>query len=73
MDGKIGLPELLVLLFIALLVFGPSKLGALGKSLGEAIRGFRSAVNEPEDKSAKPTSAAREDRPGEMRGATGKS
>jgi sec-independent protein translocase protein TatA len=45
MEGKIGIPELLVILFIALLVFGPSKLGALGKSLGEAIRGFRSAMN----------------------------
>jgi sec-independent protein translocase protein TatA len=48
MEGKIGIPELLVILFIALLVFGPSKLGALGKSLGEAIRGFRSAMNEHE-------------------------
>ena len=48
MEGKIGIPELLVILSIALLVFGPSKLGALGKSFGEAIRGFRSAMNEPE-------------------------
>ncbi len=48
MDGKIGVPELLVILFIALLVFGPSKLWALGKSLGEAIRGFRTTVNESE-------------------------
>jgi sec-independent protein translocase protein TatA len=48
MEGKIGIPELLLILFIALLVFGPSKLGALGKSLGEAIRGFRSAMNESE-------------------------
>jgi sec-independent protein translocase protein TatA len=53
MEGKIGIPELLLILFIALLVFGPSKLGALGKSVGEAIRGFRSAINEPE----KPTDA----------------
>lgn len=45
MDGKLGIPELLVILCIALLVFGPSKLGSLGKGLGEAIRGFRSAVN----------------------------
>ncbi len=47
MEGKIGIPELLLILAIALLVFGPSKVGALGKSLGEAIRGFRSAINEP--------------------------
>jgi len=48
MEGKIGIPELLFILAIALLVFGPSKLGDLGKSLGEAIRGFRSAVSEPD-------------------------
>jgi sec-independent protein translocase protein TatA len=54
MEGKIGIPELLVILFIALLVFGPSKLGALGKSLGEAIRGFRSAMSEPKKPEKKP-------------------
>jgi sec-independent protein translocase protein TatA len=54
MEGKIGIPELLLILFIALLIFGPSKLGSLGKSLGEAIRGFRSAMNAPE----KPTDTA---------------
>lgn len=54
MDGKIGIPELLVILAIALLVFGPSKVSTLGKSLGEAIRGFRSAVSDPE----KPTDPA---------------
>jgi sec-independent protein translocase protein TatA len=48
MEGKVGIPELLLILFIALLVFGPSKLGSLGKSLGEAIHGFRSAMNSPE-------------------------
>jgi sec-independent protein translocase protein TatA len=52
MEGKLGMPELLVILGIALLVFGPSKLGALGKSFGEAIRGFKSAMNAPEKASA---------------------
>ena len=32
----------------ALIVFGPSKLPEFGKSLGEAIRGFKKAVNEPD-------------------------
>jgi TatA/E family protein of Tat protein translocase len=54
MEGKIGIPELLLILFIALLVFGPSKLAALGRSLGEAIRGFQSAMNEPVGPKEKP-------------------
>ena len=46
MLGKIGLPELLLVLFIVLLIFGPSKLGSVGRSLGEAIRYFKSALSE---------------------------
>jgi sec-independent protein translocase protein TatA len=42
--GKIGPMELLVLLAIALLIFGPSKLADLGKGLGEGIKNFKSAV-----------------------------
>lgn len=54
--GDIGIPELLFILAIALLIFGPKKLGDLGKGLGEGIRGFRSALGgEPEN--AKPTEA----------------
>jgi len=44
--GKIGLPELLVVGVIALLIFGPSKLAELGKSLGEGIKSFKSAVKD---------------------------
>ena len=46
MFGSIGMPELIVIFIVALIVFGPSKLPDLGKSLGEAIRGFKKAVNE---------------------------
>ena len=46
MIGKLGLPELAVIFGIALLIFGPSKIGELGKSLGEGIRGFKSALAE---------------------------
>jgi len=45
MFGKLGLPELLVVLFIALLIFGPKKIGELGKGLGEGIRSFKSAAS----------------------------
>jgi sec-independent protein translocase protein TatA len=50
MFGKLGMPELLVLLGIALLIFGPSKIGDLGKGLGEGIRSFKSAVKDGEQK-----------------------
>jgi len=46
MIGKLGLPEILLILAIALLIFGPSKLADLGKSLGEGIKNFKSAMKE---------------------------
>ena len=48
MLGKLGLPEILLILAIALLIFGPSKLADLGKGLGEGIRNFKSAVKNGE-------------------------
>ncbi len=48
MLGKLGLPEILVILAIALLIFGPGRLSDLGKGLGEGIRNFRSAVKDGE-------------------------
>jgi len=38
--------HLLVILFIALLFFGPSKLAGLGKGMGEGIRGFKDALQQ---------------------------
>lgn len=38
---NVGLPELIVLLAIALLVFGPQRLVGMGTALGRAIREFR--------------------------------
>ncbi|MEZ7819160.1 MAG: sec-independent protein translocase protein TatA [Candidatus Azotimanducaceae bacterium] len=45
----LGMTELLVILAIVLLVFGPKRLKSIGSDLGSAIKGFRSAVSE-EDK-----------------------
>jgi sec-independent protein translocase protein TatA len=45
----VGLPEMAVILTIALLVFGPKKLPEIGKSLGKAIRGFQDASKEFEN------------------------
>lgn len=41
MFSKIGTTELLVILAIALLIFGPKNLPKLGKMLGETLSGFR--------------------------------
>jgi sec-independent protein translocase protein TatA len=46
--GKIGIPELLVILVIALIIFGPSKISELGKGLGEGIKNFKNSVKDPE-------------------------
>ena len=50
MEGKIGLTEILFILAIFLLLFGPSKFASLGKSLGEGIRNFKSSMKEEEKK-----------------------
>ena len=46
--GKLGMPELLLILGIALLIWGPSKLADLGKGMGEGIKNFKSAMKEGE-------------------------
>ena len=43
---SLGMTEVIVLLVIALLIFGPSRLPGLGKSLGQAIRGFKKGIDE---------------------------
>ena len=48
MFGGFGLTELLVVLAIVLLIFGPKRLKTLGSDLGSAIKGFRKAVTEEE-------------------------
>ena len=44
----LGMPEMIVVLVIALVLFGPSKLPELGKGLGEAIRSFKKGVRDAE-------------------------
>ena len=46
MFGSIGMPELIIILVIALIIFGPRKLPELGKSLGKSINEFKRASNE---------------------------
>ena len=42
----LGLPHILILLVILLVFFGPSRLPALGQSIGKAIKGFKEGLNE---------------------------
>lgn len=48
----LGVPELMVILVIALVVFGPSKLPQIGSGLGKAIRDFKKGVTGGEDEEA---------------------
>jgi sec-independent protein translocase protein TatA len=46
MFGSIGMPELIIILTIALIIFGPRKLPELGRSLGKSLSEFKRASNE---------------------------
>jgi sec-independent protein translocase protein TatA len=45
----IGLPEMGLIMVVALLVFGPKKLPEIGRSMGKAIRGFQDASRDFQD------------------------
>ncbi|NLW25786.1 MAG: twin-arginine translocase TatA/TatE family subunit [Clostridia bacterium] len=45
---NIGLPEIFLILVLALIIFGPGKLPEVGKALGKSIKEFKGAVKEPD-------------------------
>jgi sec-independent protein translocase protein TatA len=47
----IGMPELIIILVIILIIFGAGKLPEIGAGMGKAIKNFKKATNEAEDKS----------------------
>jgi sec-independent protein translocase protein TatA len=66
-EGLMQPMHLLVILFIALLFFGPSKLGDLGKGLGDGIRHFKNAMREGAEPAAPVTPAATAENPQEQK------
>jgi sec-independent protein translocase protein TatA len=49
--GRLGLPELIIILVIVLIIFGANRLPELGKGIGSAIKNFKNETNKPDDKS----------------------
>ena len=58
----VGLPELLIILVIVLLVLGPKRLPALGRSLGGGMRNLRDSLK-GEDRAVEPPAAPEETEP----------
>jgi sec-independent protein translocase protein TatA len=66
MPGWIGLPELLILLVVVLIFFGPKRLPEMGRSLGRGMREFKESVtgNDRDDEpAALPTTSVTQDAP----------
>lgn len=57
--GELSISHLLMVLGITLIFFGPSRLPGLGKSLGEAIRGFKKGLDATPDEPPTRTSSER--------------
>lgn len=62
MPGNIGPLEIIVVLIIALVVFGPKRLPELGRSLGKGIREFKGSVtgaDDDDDEDERPSTPAK--------------
>ena len=46
---NLGVPELLIILVLAILIFGPGRIGKIGAELGRGIRGFKEGVATEDD------------------------
>ncbi len=54
MVGNLGWPELLIILVVVLLIFGPGRVGKIGGELGRGIRAFREGLNSEDEKKEDP-------------------
>jgi sec-independent protein translocase protein TatA len=50
MPFGIGIPELLIVLLAALLIFGPKRLPEMGRSLGRGMREFKDSISGKDDR-----------------------
>ena len=50
---NIGIPGLVLILLVALIIFGPGKLPSAGKAIGESINGFKKALTGEEKEKEK--------------------
>ncbi len=44
----LGLPEIAIIVIVALLVFGPKKIPEIGSALGKTVRGFKEEMERPD-------------------------
>jgi len=49
MLGKIGIPELIIILMIIILIFGANRLPEIGRGIGKGIRNFKDSTKEGHD------------------------
>lgn len=61
MFSNIGPVQLLIVLVIVLAIFGTKRLRTLGSDLGNAVKGFRSAVNDAEESTEQLSDASKKD------------
>ncbi len=52
--GRFGMTEILILLVIALVVFGGSRIAGIGKGLGDGIKNFKKGLKDDDDEEASP-------------------
>lgn len=50
----LGWPEVVIIMIVAVLIFGPKKIPELGSSLGKTLKGFKEEVNSSRDREANP-------------------
>jgi sec-independent protein translocase protein TatA len=49
MIGRLGIPELLIILAIVILIFGANRLPEIGRGIGKGIRNFKDATKDGEN------------------------
>lgn len=67
----LGMQELIIVLIIVLVLFGASRLPQIGKGIGEAIRNFKKATNEPDEIDVTPKKSIQEEKDASEKKATG--